>query len=209
MKLFRVVPVLIGSAAAIFASTTPANALSFSFNIPNQSGSESGSVTGVIVLPDANPIGTTSNAASSITINSAPGALASLNGLQLVGNPNFNGGVNSFDYTPTDIQLVDFTASSVANNNFGSNFLSFRLRRGDPNSPLNFLAASTASGASLTSPSVIGNDTSVIYTVIPSADVPFDIPGGAAIPSFGGLFALGVIRKVRKNIASKTLSSTL
>ncbi|BAZ30259.1 hypothetical protein NIES4074_27150 [Cylindrospermum sp. NIES-4074] len=31
MKLFRVVPVLVGSAAAIFASTTPANALSFSY----------------------------------------------------------------------------------------------------------------------------------------------------------------------------------
>ncbi|BAZ30258.1 hypothetical protein NIES4074_27140 [Cylindrospermum sp. NIES-4074] len=185
-------------------------------NIPNQSGSESGSVTGVIVLPDANPIGTTSNAASSITINSAPGVLASFNGLQLVGNPNFSGGSNSFDYTSTAIQVVDFIAISVANNNFGSNFLSFRLRLGDSSFPLNFLAASTssdlfanASGNSLRSPSVIGNDSSVIYTVVPSADVPFDIPGGAAIPSFGGLFALGIIRKVRKNIASKTLSSTL
>jgi hypothetical protein len=42
----------------------------------------------------------------------------------------------------------------------------------------------------------------IIYTA--AASVPFDIPGGATIPAFGGLLALGAMRKARKSIASKT-----
>ncbi|BAZ28225.1 hypothetical protein NIES4074_06560 [Cylindrospermum sp. NIES-4074] len=34
--------------------------------------------------------------------------------------------------------------------------------------------------------------------------VPFEVPGGATIPSMGALFALGIMRSVRKNTASKT-----
>ncbi|WGV28995.1 hypothetical protein [Halotia branconii] len=34
--------------------------------------------------------------------------------------------------------------------------------------------------------------------------VPFDIPGGATVPAFGALLALGAMRKARKNIALKT-----
>jgi hypothetical protein len=37
-----------------------------------------------------------------------------------------------------------------------------------------------------------------------AAAVPFDIPGGATIPSVGALLALGAMRKARKSIASKT-----
>ncbi|WP_373528405.1 DVUA0089 family protein [Nostoc sp.] len=42
------------------------------------------------------------------------------------------------------------------------------------------------------------------YTVINSAAVPFDIPGGATIPAVGGLLALGLMRKARKSLASNT-----
>ncbi|RUS98283.1 hypothetical protein DSM107003_13710 [Trichormus variabilis SAG 1403-4b] len=33
--------------------------------------------------------------------------------------------------------------------------------------------------------------------------VPFDIPGGATIPTVGSLFALALMRKAKKSIASK------
>ncbi|WP_413171632.1 hypothetical protein [Anabaena azotica] len=41
-------------------------------------------------------------------------------------------------------------------------------------------------------------------TATPDASVPFDIPGGATMPTVGSLFALALMRKVKKSIASKT-----
>ncbi|MEA5578944.1 hypothetical protein [Anabaena sp. UHCC 0451] len=38
-----------------------------------------------------------------------------------------------------------------------------------------------------------------------STPVPFDIPGGATIPTVGSLLALGAMRKVKKRLAAKTL----
>ncbi|WP_071191216.1 hypothetical protein [Trichormus sp. NMC-1] len=44
-----------------------------------------------------------------------------------------------------------------------------------------------------------------VATELPQAEVPFDnIPGGATIPTVGGLFALGLMRKAKKSIASKS-----
>ncbi|WP_143046518.1 hypothetical protein, partial [Trichormus sp. NMC-1] len=41
--------------------------------------------------------------------------------------------------------------------------------------------------------------------VFNATPVPFDIPGGATIPTVGSLFALGLMRKAKKRLAAKTL----
>ncbi|WP_143046354.1 PEP-CTERM sorting domain-containing protein [Trichormus sp. NMC-1] len=46
---------------------------------------------------------------------------------------------------------------------------------------------------------------SVTFTASASTPVPFDIPGGATIPTVGSLFALGLMRQAKKRLAAKTL----
>ncbi|MBD2569571.1 hypothetical protein [Anabaena lutea] len=45
---------------------------------------------------------------------------------------------------------------------------------------------------------------SITFTASPTAAVPFNIPGGATIPTVGSLFALALMRKAKKSLASKT-----
>jgi hypothetical protein len=45
------------------------------------------------------------------------------------------------------------------------------------------------------------------FTTNAPSSVPFNIPGGATIPTVGSLLALGAMRKARKSIASKTRSA--
>ena len=46
------------------------------------------------------------------------------------------------------------------------------------------------------------------YAIItPVATVPFDIPGGATIPTLGSVLALGVMRKARKFTVNKQLTN--
>lgn len=45
-----------------------------------------------------------------------------------------------------------------------------------------------------------------VFNATPNATpVPFDIPGGATIPTVGSLFALGLMRQAKKRLAAKTL----
>ncbi|MBD2567702.1 hypothetical protein [Anabaena lutea] len=50
-----------------------------------------------------------------------------------------------------------------------------------------------------------GSRTDITFTASASAAVPFDIPGGATIPTVGSLFALALMRKAKKRLAAKTL----
>ncbi|MBD2500404.1 hypothetical protein [Anabaena azotica] len=210
MKLARN-SALVGAAIAAFsilASTSPAHALTFSFSLPNNIGSESGTVTGTLVLPDT--ISTATAAASSLTITNAPGALSIFNGLQLIGNSNYSVQVNSFTYNSTSVTGTDLLVTSNTQS-FNGNYLAFRFRLGDSTFPRNLFAASSsndsfniASGGTLASPSVINNNPAQVTFVPVSTAVPFDIPGGATIPALGGLLALGAMRKAKKNLAAKT-----
>ncbi len=51
-----------------------------------------------------------------------------------------------------------------------------------------------------------GAGTNLFATYAIATPVPFNIPGGATIPTFGSLFALGAMRKVRKYTAKTRIS---
>jgi|GEM_PF-1382777 len=205
-RLSVLVGAVTAAAVSIAAFPSSANALIFNFSLPNSTGSESGTVTGTLVLPDT--VGTNTAGASSLIIGSAPGALSGFNGLQLISNSNYNVQVNQFTYNSTSVSVTDLViASNTAF--FGGNFLAFRFRNGDLSFPSNLFAASTSNnqlnisnGSSIINPSVLNLSPSQV-TFTPVA-VPFDIPGGATIPAVGGLLALGLMRKARKSLASNT-----
>ncbi|MBD2566446.1 hypothetical protein [Anabaena lutea] len=54
----------------------------------------------------------------------------------------------------------------------------------------------------------IFSDTPYTYAIV-STPVPFDIPGGATIPTVGSLFALALMRTAKKRMAFKTAESTI
>jgi hypothetical protein len=181
MKLSHILPFIVGSAAAILASTSPAHALDFNWSFSNVTGDTPGTVTGTVTrLVEG------TNSGSSpvvVTVTSSPlaGSVGVYNWLDDLG-------------TGFTVTLGNITqASSYFQMGGYSLFLG------------------TAAGNGTYYPQLIGGgynianntlDASVSFT--PAASVPFDIPGGATIPSVGALLALGAMRKARKSIASKT-----
>jgi len=186
MKLFRILPLVVGSAAAgILVSTSPAHALNFTFTF---TGSDSNTVSGtiyglqdnatsaasdVVATSTSNPnlqtyLGSYINNLDSRGVNSGTVAGGVLTAFTFFSNRINNGGTGEY--------LL------LGNNSYSYNYL------GNGNSLATY---NTGGFAGINNPSA-------------SATVPFDIPGGATIPALGSLLALGGMRKVRKSIASKT-----
>ncbi|MBD2694985.1 hypothetical protein [Anabaena catenula] len=184
MKLSHILPLVVGSAAAgVFASMSPAQALT-TWTLNSTTFSDGSYVTGSFNYDETN----TSLSAAAYT------------------------GVSILLFNNTNTQLASYTLANLADSN------GYTLRLGDGtywvriynapsfwtnvSSPV-FITGFTAYGQSATFGSnQLGSGSS--GTITASAAVPFDIPGGATIPTVGSLLALGAMRKVKKSLALKT-----
>jgi hypothetical protein len=95
---------------------------------------------------------------------------------------SYNGNDNAYPLGPNG---VSFSTGSIDYNLFAQNVNTYELDGSD--------SSTFTGGFTTTAPS--------------SSSVPFNIPGGATIPTVGSLLALGAMRKARKSIASKTRSA--
>lgn len=94
--------------------------------------------------------------------------------------------------------LGSFQAVDISNSNGSRLYFGYPNASGSIPNLLITLAGVGSSGTGTTS-DLAGSNTFATAT-----PVPFEIPGGATIPSIGALLALGAIRGVRKSIASNT-----
>jgi hypothetical protein len=176
MKLSYILPLVVGSAAAgVLASTSPAHALDFNFNFTGNNGTVSGTIYGLQ--------NNTTSSASDITINSTS------NPFQLYHGSIYNTSLNSNFTTFSNSFTVSNGQITSANFSFTSTQVFLTLNSQTPyyNYQNNAVATNTSN-----------------ITYSSATPVPFDIPGGATIPSVGALLALGAMRKSRKSVASKT-----
>ncbi|MBD2694986.1 hypothetical protein [Anabaena catenula] len=194
MKLSRILPLIVGSAAAgVFASMSPAHALSWNLN--NVQFTDGGSATGSfdynagvfsnvnisVFRPDSSLFQafTTSNV---ITVDGG-GNQSNFRNLWLKASPGTPGSreirlsINSSQSFGTD-----GTYNLVSNNNWAVGDTYYGTSE-----VLRIAGINLSSGAN-----------------VASAAVPFDIPGGATMPVVGSLLALGAMRKVKKSLALKT-----
>lgn len=184
MKLLGILPLVVGSAAAgILVSTFPAQALTWT--LQNVQFDDGATATGSFDYDSVNNILN----ASSIIISSPT-----------AGTRNFS----DPDNNPISLSPTSFSLAS------NDQFLTLRL---DFSSALLNTTPANTTISLFTTSGYGANDSvdkftlassSVISSDVPSSGVPFDIPGGATIPTVGSLLALGVMRKVKKSIASKT-----
>jgi len=220
-----ILPLVLGSAAAVLASTAPAQALDFTFSFSNSNGTVPGTVTGVIKGLQAN----TTSAATEIDLTSYPtgGSVSATTGLGI--NPNSSGNliysstgggwasttstnsftVNSSNQVTNAIFYIEgafgTNTSGATNTGYGSefyinsypnnNYLSFGNGNADVSNLCAYTCVSTPGLANIT------------FTPVSSA-VPFNIPGGATIPTLGSVLALGILRKARK-FRSNNFSNTV
>jgi hypothetical protein len=178
MKLSQILPLVVGSAAAgVFASTSPAHALDFNFSWTDSTNGYgvSGTVYGLVD-------NSTSAATQVFGQSNVPGDTG-----WMFTNPY--SGFNSF--TVTNGTITSYLWLSDQNNQ--------RMQLVSPNSGNGGYHGYYTFG---------GTEVTTYFSSEPNfgqtAAVPFDIPGGATIPSVGALLALGAMRKARKSIASKT-----
>jgi hypothetical protein len=186
MQLSRILPLVVGGAVAgiVVSGASPAQALTWTWNYTDGAGiNASGTFTtndtpngsGFYTITDIT--GTRNGIA--ITGLSAPGGLGGNDNLISQSSPYLT--FNGFTYS--------WNGSFVNVYNQGN---------GTWRSGVN----SANSGTSFN-----GDLTSITFTasVNPSpTPVPFDIPGGATIPTVGSVFALGLMRKAKKSLAVKT-----
>ncbi len=201
MKLSRILPLVVGGAVAgiVVSSASPAQALEFVTN----GNFESGLTGWQNVGPGSwganiNNIGGNSST-KVISVSSATSRanlLQSITGLSVGQTYNF-----SFDY---------FQAGGVTNSIIvvlGSTNLASLINT----TSASFTTFSTTFVATRTSDLLLlqgYNDPGAAYLDNVSltdvaTPVPFDIPGGATIPTVGSLFALGLIRQAKKRLAVK------
>ncbi|MEH2160642.1 MAG: hypothetical protein V7K38_06245 [Nostoc sp.] len=184
MKLFRILPLVVGSAAAgILASTSPAHALTWNLN--NVQFQDGATASGTF---DYDP---TSLVYSNLSITLSSGTIYTS---------------QSFSTSNLNIKLPNqFSVCSNGAACLSSQYVYLRFSSNLSNTPgtLNV----TATGSSYGVTNLAGTPTSsspLTSGTISSTAVPFEIPGGATIPSVGALLALGLMRKARKSIASNT-----
>jgi hypothetical protein len=67
-----------------------------------------------------------------------------------------------------------------------------------------FINSQVWSGSGVSQIGIDSTTTITWATTTPATPVPFDIPGGATIPTVGSLLALALMRKAKKSMASKT-----
>jgi hypothetical protein len=181
MKLSRILPLVVGSAAAgVFASVAPAHALSITFNLNPTALFNTGlTATGIATFDDSLLIPST-NFVSLVL------------GPQVLQGFSFNVS-NGESFNLTSISAWQLT-TDPSNNVVDLNFFNGNGSNGG------FLQAFSPLTVRYSSTSGI----SELFLFAPTAAVPFDIPGGATIPTVGSLFALALMRKAKKSLASKT-----
>jgi hypothetical protein len=190
MKLSHILGVVVGSAAAgMLANTSPAHALDFNFTFTGTDGTVvNGTIDGLVN-------NTTNESASSVVVTSVSNSDTSVVGLNWVSNSNLVVVSNSFTVANGVITNANFASQGgVLQLLLDYDLLGIG---GIYQNYLHDHNTNTYNNA----PTVALGFGGALYS---SASVPFDIPGGATIPSVGALLALGAMRKARKSIASKT-----
>jgi hypothetical protein len=179
MKLSRIFPLVLGcSAVGIVASTSPAHALTWSWSYSGAGVAASGAFT--TSTTGSGELITALSGTRSRTI--APLSTFAITSAVPTG---FNGADN----------IVSGLSPYLTTNGF-----SFQVPIGNIGTIWNVNVRRTATGWLETRTRGATTQTTVVnFSATP---IPFDIPGGAAIPSVGGLFALGLMRKMKKKIAS-------
>ena len=190
MKLSHILPLVVGSAAAILASMSPAHALTYTLNnftYDNDQYTATGSF-------DYDTVAGYSNV--NVTFSEGATALFTFTDVNSQPSPGWNNNTDTIDYVTTGSASL-----------FGY----FHIEGELPFSTIGVVPVGTNSngyGTYFYLSTVGGNyslDNNGAYlSGTASAPVPFDIPGGATIPSVGALLALGAMRKARKSLASKT-----
>lgn len=190
MKLLRILPLVVGSAVAgILASTSPAHALT-TWSFSNATFANGARLTGSFNYDETNT-------------TFFPAAYSSVN-ITLLDNL----GTTLATYGTANVNLSSSNAMDLYLNNGVIGLRVFDSLTPwfiPPASPVPFANGQTSYGFGTApgfTPIAFGASGSVISS--PATAVPFDIPGGATIPTVGSLLALAAMRKVRKSIASKT-----
>ncbi|MBD2208476.1 hypothetical protein H6G27_01150 [Nostoc linckia FACHB-104] len=183
MKLFRILPLVVGSAAAgILANTSPAHALTWTLN--NVTFADGATATGTF---DYDAV---SNTYSNLNITLSSGTIYS--------SSSFNTSHINFQ------QNYRFSVCSNGSGCFNSQYLYLIFSNNLSNLPATVTVLGHSYGLTNSSGNITISQSLTSGTISSTAAVPFDIPGGATIPSVGALLALGAMRKTRKSIASKT-----
>ncbi len=206
MKLSQILPLVVGGAVAgiVVSAASPAQALEFVTNGNFESGGTGW--TGPWNFGNFGVGGNSSSTAFTTAFENSPANLSqTISGLSVGQTYNF-----SFDYfqyssgtvlTPNGIiatlgfsifsapilaSLIDTTPSSFTN--FSTTFVATTTT-----SLLNFRGYSDPGSAWIDNVSLTDG-----------VSVPFDIPGGATIPTVGSLFVLGLMRQAKKRLALKS-----
>jgi hypothetical protein len=180
MKLSRILPLVVGGAAALsVAFPQEAKALTFNWSFtPTSGGVVSGQVSGLNI--GSNPV-----SAATVTLTSSPGNVG-------LGTYSSGPGIRNQDW------IVNADGNVTSASWFGS-LSGFDLFIGT--NPL--IVGGTTYYPQLTNNNTLNYNNQSTGAVFTPATVPFDIPGGATIPTVGSLFALGLMRKAKKSLALK------
>lgn len=197
---FSRISLLVGAATAvsILTATSPAHALEFVQNGGfDSNGTGWSSTNGSFTSGTSFNSGTISgNYWLTVATSSSPATLSqTINGLTVGNTYNFAFNWAQFTGTPNGI-VATLGSQTLAT-------LSNLVNQGTLFSTV-FVADSATSMLTFS----VFNDPGIAFidniSISTSTPVPFDIPGGATIPTVGGLLALGLMRKARKSLASNT-----
>ncbi|WP_200862362.1 hypothetical protein ACF3DV_01905 [Chlorogloeopsis fritschii PCC 9212] len=182
MKLNRIFPLVLGccSAVGVIASASPAHALTWSWSYSGAGVAASGSFT--------------------TTTTSSGQLITAISGTRT----RTTAPLSTFAITstaPTTFNSADNIVSGTFPHLTTRGF-SFRVPIGSVFAPWNVNIRRTATGWEEFR--TRGGSTAITAVNFSATPIPFNIPGGATIPSVGGLFALGLMRKMKKKIASNT-----
>ncbi len=181
MKLSYILSLVVGS--VVLSSASSAQALDFNFSFTNDLGlgSVDGTVEGTIYGLVDNDI----SSAIDVIVTSYPA------GLDLPTSPPSPFSVFSLgSEIYNSFEVLNGVLVNAKLGITGSGFL-FALNDSEGVNGLAGISSSTYNN---------GGFGGATYT---SAAVPFDIPGGATIPTVGSLFALGLMRKAKQRMALK------
>jgi hypothetical protein len=212
MKIMKTLSTLVGSsvlAAGVLASASPAHAISTTWTFSNTSFSISGTtfdVTGSFAYDDSNLGSSVNTSSSSVSI------LNPQNGTTIVSFGN--GSVNSLATAITFTTTANNTTYNLATN-FSNQLTSATTATVVAAGTVTDTISSGSSFSATSSNGVGGtniiNSTNFVGAVTAagtgtssggSTGVPFEVPGGATIPVFGSILALGAMRKFKTSFAN-------
>ncbi|WP_353931366.1 hypothetical protein WJM97_01835 [Okeanomitos corallinicola TIOX110] len=179
MKLSRILPLVVGGAVAgmVVSAASPAQALEFNWTITNLTFADGSTGSGTLTYDDV--LGQITDV--NINISSVP-----LGNISLVAPPSSNIASSS-----SSVLQIFSTAGT-----FEGLQLNFSpvLNTANPGITAGFYGNTVA-----------GVNSSLTSGTIASAAVPFDTPAGQAMATVGSLFAIGLMRQVKKRLAVKKL----